>query len=161
MLEKLKANSERLTRLLSVVSAALLVPSILANVDSELTEAGIVTLGGYLLLLAACILLFIPTKDIKITVPIANVLVYGSLAFRHAYSAISGSLSAYATALLYAAVAVLIFLPPCKKAYRITALISIAFFLASALGGGAVNLSMLLLSLLIAANTYLNMEKEP
>ncbi len=160
MLEKLKGNLERVTFVLSIVAAALLIPTILSALDGALTEAEVVSLVEYLLLFAACVLLVLPKQSIKVMLPIANAVFYGALAFRHLYSAISGSLPSYATALLYGAVAVLIFIPSCKKAFRLATPVAIAFFLSSALGGGATNLSILLISLLIAANHQFDTEKE-
>ncbi len=160
MLEKLKGNLEKITFALSIVSAALLIPTILSALDGALTETGIVTLVEYLLLFAACILLVLPNQSIKAMLPIANAVFYGALAFRHLYTAILGNLPSYATALLYGAVAVLIFIPSCKKAFRLASLVAIAFFVSSALGGGAANLSILLISLLIATNHHFDTEKE-
>ncbi len=160
MLEKIKDNCGKITFVIAIVAAALQVPSILSLIGSSMTESVIVTLIEYLLFLAACAVFLIPNKDIKVMLPIANVVFYGALAFRHVYSAIDGSLSSYATAALYAAVAVLILIPSCKKVYGIMSIIAIAFFVASALGGGAISLSILLIALLIGANYYFNIEKE-
>ncbi len=154
MLEKIKSNLGKLTFVLSLVSAALLVPSVISIVFSTLTESTVITLIQYLLFLAVCGAFLLPKTDIKMIVPIANAVFYGALALRHIYSAITGGYSAYATAALYTAVAVLIFIPKCKKAYALTSLIAIAFFVASALGGGAVNLSTLLIAGILTANYY-------
>ncbi len=160
MLEKLQDNIGKITPVLSLTAAALTLPSALAVLNSELSEAVIVSLVGYLLHLAACILPVLPKQNLRAMVPVANAVFYGSLAFRQIYSALEGSLSAYAMAALYGAVAVLVFIPACRKAYQLTSLIAIAFFLASALGGGAVNLSLLLFSLLLAANHHFHTKKE-
>ncbi len=160
MLEKLKNNIGNITCLLSVVSAALLVPTILSSIGNELTESVIVTIIQYLLTLTACILLLIPKQNLRRILPISHVLFYGALAFVQGYNAILGNLSSYAMTLLYGAVAVLVWILPCRKAFRLTTVIAIAFFLASALGGGAVNLSRLCFSLILAVNEYFTMEKE-
>ncbi len=160
MLEKLKANRSKITFVLSIVAGALLIPSLIARLDSPLTETGVVLLIEYLLLLTACGILILSQVTKKALLPVATVLFYGALAFLQVYNALSDSLSSYAMAGLYLAVLVLFFLPSCKKAFEITSLVAIAFFLAAALGGGVVNLSILLTSLLLAANRYFDIEKE-
>ncbi len=161
MLDKIKENLSKITFAASITAGALLVPSTLSRLEGQLNEGKVIALIEYLLLLSASILLIIPKTDIKKIIPTANVLFYGAIAFASTYNAIKGNLiSSYATAGLYAAVAVLIFIPSAKKGYQITALIATAFLLASALSGGAVNLSFLITSLLISTNYYFNTEKE-
>ncbi len=160
MIDKIKNDLSRITWVLSVVVAALLAPTILARLQDSLTEAALVALIEYGLLVAAATVLIVAKENAKQALPVSHTLFYAALAFVHVYNAIAGSLAAYATAGLYAAVAVLFFIPACKKAFQLTSLIAIAFFLASALGGGAVNLSILLFALVLAANNYFDSEKE-
>lgn len=160
MIEKIKANIDKITLVLSIVAGALLVPSIIERIGSNMSEYYIILLIEYGLLLVSNLMFVIMNKNKDKALLPALILFFSALSLINVYNVIEGSFYNVATSVLYVGIVVVYLVSlnnnKVKNALYLLMLIALAFFLASALGGGAISLSILLTGLVLFGNIYLD-----